>query len=210
MAQNEVPFDFLIFTYIIAVNLGQLWEIFRCFREPTASRDTENMPRGCNKLFGSYPEGFGWNPWHRTKLGPSFHFSPILQYRAGPNIGQNRFLAIWGTKKIAKFFCVFFRSCGRYKLSIKKNFRSVAFFPDFISLWNHIYIYIIFPTYIHYSRILFVLGRAAKPNRFFWKRRRRKFWKIGEKSRFLVDFRNDFSRKIICRPHPYSRRFSKI
>ena len=28
MAQNEVSSDFRIFTYIIAMNFGQLWEIF--------------------------------------------------------------------------------------------------------------------------------------------------------------------------------------
>ena len=32
MAHNEVPVDFMILAYIIAVNLGQLWEIFRRFR----------------------------------------------------------------------------------------------------------------------------------------------------------------------------------
>ena len=49
VAQNEVPVDFVILSYIIAVNLCQLWEIFRCFREPNL--DTENTSRGCNKLF---------------------------------------------------------------------------------------------------------------------------------------------------------------
>ena len=143
MAQNEVPFDFRIFTYIIAVDLGQLWEIFRCFRGPTASGDTENMSRGCNKLFGSFPEGFGWNPWRRKKLGSSFY------------IDKNKFFAIWGTKKIGKCFCVFFRSCGRYKVSIKK-IRFVAFFSDFIELrtqththtHTHTYIYIYIYIYI--------------------------------------------------------------
>ena len=50
MAQIEVPVDFVILAYIIAVYLSQLWEIFRCFGEPTARRDTENMPRGSNYL----------------------------------------------------------------------------------------------------------------------------------------------------------------
>ena len=32
MAHNEVPVDLMILAYIIAMNLGQLWEIFRRFR----------------------------------------------------------------------------------------------------------------------------------------------------------------------------------
>ena len=62
LAQSEAPVDFEVFAYVIAVNVGQLWDIFRCFREPTASCVTANMSRGCNKLFRSYPEGFRSHP----------------------------------------------------------------------------------------------------------------------------------------------------
>ena len=41
MAQNEVPVDFVILVYIIAVNLDQLWEIFRCFRGYKPSREAK-------------------------------------------------------------------------------------------------------------------------------------------------------------------------
>ena len=86
MAQSEAPVDFEVFAYVIAMNVGQLWDIFRCFREPTASCVTGNMSRGCNKLFRSYPEGFRSHPW-RSSIRFRY-FSLYNSNELGPIMGD--------------------------------------------------------------------------------------------------------------------------
>ena len=45
MAQNGAAVDIVIFTYIIGVNLDQVWDIFRRFRGHKPSRDWKTPPK---------------------------------------------------------------------------------------------------------------------------------------------------------------------